>query len=46
MAEIWDEQRLIAGGFRRVYAEFEWYDGPRAGLADVDGRPAALLPGP
>ncbi|MFF4424057.1 hypothetical protein ACFY04_25295 [Streptomyces sp. NPDC001549] len=39
MAETWDEQRLIAGGFRRAYAEFEWYDGPRAGLADVDGRP-------
>ncbi|WP_405594401.1 hypothetical protein OG741_01840 [Streptomyces sp. NBC_01410] len=36
MAQIWDEQQLIADGFERVYVELEWYDGPRAGLADVD----------
>ncbi|APU40424.1 hypothetical protein [Streptomyces sp. TN58] len=39
MAETWDEQQLTADGFERVYAELEWYDGPRAGLADVDGTP-------
>ncbi|MBS2534446.1 hypothetical protein KGQ20_16870 [Catenulispora sp. NF23] len=39
MAETWDEARLIADGFERVYVELEWYDGPRAGLADVDGVP-------
>ncbi|MFF5336076.1 hypothetical protein [Streptomyces sp. NPDC013181] len=39
MAEIWGEQQLIADGFKRVYAELEWYDGPRAGLADIDGKP-------
>lgn len=39
MAEIRDEEQLIARGFRRAYAELERYDGPRAGLADVDGSP-------
>ncbi|MFF3675522.1 hypothetical protein ACFYYS_16185 [Streptomyces sp. NPDC002120] len=39
MAETWDEEQLIADGFQRVYAEPDWHDGPRAGLADVDGRP-------
>lgn len=39
MAETWDEEQLIADGFERVYVELEWYDGPRAGLADVDGKP-------
>ncbi|WP_326587134.1 hypothetical protein [Streptomyces sp. NBC_01294] len=39
MAGTWDEERLIADGFRRVYAELDWHDGPRAGLADIDGRP-------
>ncbi|MFJ4988586.1 hypothetical protein ACIP9H_32895 [Streptomyces sp. NPDC088732] len=43
MAETWDEAQLIADGFERVYAESEWYDGPRAGLADVDGRPHYFL---
>lgn len=38
MAGTWDEERLIADGFERVYVELEWYDGPRAGLADVDGK--------
>ncbi|MER6675140.1 hypothetical protein [Streptomyces sp. NPDC000983] len=39
MVETWDEERLIADGFSRVYAELDWYDGPRAGLADIDGSP-------
>lgn len=39
MAEIWDGQRLIAAGFERAYVELEWYDGPRKGLADIDGVP-------
>ncbi|MFG2006038.1 hypothetical protein ACGFNU_43500 [Spirillospora sp. NPDC048911] len=38
MAETWDEDRLIADGFGRVVVELDWYDGPRAGLAEVDGR--------
>lgn len=37
MAETWDEQQLIADGFERVYAELEWYDGPRKGLAVING---------
>ncbi|MFJ4649354.1 hypothetical protein ACIP6Q_38460 [Streptomyces bobili] len=39
MAETWDEAQLIADGFERVYAELEWYDGPRVGLADIGGKP-------
>jgi hypothetical protein len=39
VAETWDEAQLIADGFERVHVESEWYDGPRAGLADVDGKP-------
>jgi hypothetical protein len=27
------------GPFERVYVENEWYDGPRAGLADIHGAP-------
>ncbi|MFD5879193.1 hypothetical protein NRK68_27800 [Streptomyces yangpuensis] len=34
-----DEEQLIAQGFRRVYAEPDCYDGPRAGPADVHGSP-------
>jgi hypothetical protein len=26
-------------GFERVHVELDWYDGPRGGLADVDGLP-------
>jgi hypothetical protein len=26
-------------GFERVYVELEWYDGPRAGIADIHGVP-------
>ncbi len=37
MAEIWDEEQLIADGFERVHVELDWYDGPRAGMADIDG---------
>ncbi|MEU3616314.1 hypothetical protein ABZ725_28915 [Streptomyces sp. NPDC006872] len=37
MAEIWDVQRLIAEGLGPVYVEPEWYDGPRGGLAGIDG---------
>jgi hypothetical protein len=39
VAETWGEAQLIADGFERVYVELEWYGGPRAGLADVDGKP-------
>ncbi|QNP66157.1 hypothetical protein [Streptomyces genisteinicus] len=39
MAETWDGDRLAADGFERVHVELEWYDGPRAGLADIGGRP-------
>lgn len=39
MAEIWDEEQLVTDGFERVYAELDWYDGPREGLADLSGVP-------
>ncbi|MGH1554534.1 hypothetical protein ACRAWF_29220 [Streptomyces sp. L7] len=39
MAETWDEAQLITDGFERVIVELEWYDGPRVGLADIDGKP-------
>ncbi|MEV8406042.1 hypothetical protein AB0R12_09555 [Streptomyces niveus] len=39
MGETWNEEQLITDGFERVYAELEWYDGPRVGLADVNGKP-------
>jgi hypothetical protein len=26
-------------GFERVHIELDWYDGPRSGLADIDGEP-------
>ena len=29
----------VYGAPERVYVELEWYDGPRAGVADVDGEP-------
>lgn len=31
--------QLIADDFERVHVQLEWYDGPRAGVADVDGEP-------
>ncbi|MFC5188028.1 hypothetical protein [Actinomadura harenae] len=37
MAETWGEDRLIADGFGRVLVELDWYDGLRAGLAEIDG---------
>ncbi|MFE9848561.1 hypothetical protein ACFYPN_07075 [Streptomyces sp. NPDC005576] len=36
------EEQLIADGFKRVYVGSEWYDAPRVGLADVDGKPYYL----
>lgn len=39
MAEIWDEAQLIADGFERAHVELDWYDGPRVGVADIDGQP-------
>lgn len=39
MAGTWDEAQLIADGFERVHVELDWHDGPRAGLADVGGKP-------
>ncbi|MFF0478716.1 hypothetical protein [Streptomyces sp. NPDC004284] len=39
MAETWDEAQLITDGFGRVIVELEWYDGPRVGLVDIDGKP-------
>ncbi|MFF0765059.1 hypothetical protein ACFYWH_34350 [Streptomyces sp. NPDC003737] len=39
MAEVWGERQLITDGFERVYVELEWYDGPRKGLAVIDGVP-------
>ncbi|MFD8076822.1 hypothetical protein ACFV3E_29685 [Streptomyces sp. NPDC059718] len=39
VAETWDEQQLIADGFERTHVDLEWYDGPRKGLADIDGLP-------
>ncbi|MZD16846.1 hypothetical protein [Streptomyces bottropensis] len=43
MAEIWDEQQLVADGFERVHVELAWYDGPREGIADVGGVPHYFL---
>jgi hypothetical protein len=43
VAETWDEQQLIADGFERVHAELAWYDGPREGIADVEGVPHYFL---
>ncbi|MEV6073327.1 hypothetical protein AB0L82_42850 [Nocardia sp. NPDC052001] len=34
-----NEADLIADRFERIYIESDRYDGPRAGVADVDGRP-------
>lgn len=39
MGEIWDEGQLVADGFGHVHAELDWHDGPRGGLADIDGVP-------
>lgn len=34
-----NEANLVADGFERIYVESARYDGPRAGVADVNGRP-------
>ncbi|MFD8597976.1 hypothetical protein ACFV1L_23510 [Kitasatospora sp. NPDC059646] len=39
MADTWDTDRLIADGFEYAVVEHEWCDGPRAGLAPVEGVP-------
>ncbi|TCC34667.1 hypothetical protein [Kribbella sindirgiensis] len=39
MAETWDRAQLIADGFQQVYVELDWWDGPRAGMVDLDGVP-------
>lgn len=39
MAETWERPQLIADGFQHVYVELEWWDGPRAGIVDIDGVP-------
>ncbi|MFG2911262.1 hypothetical protein ACGF13_40245 [Kitasatospora sp. NPDC048286] len=39
MAEVWDERQLAADGFEHVYAELDWYDGPRSGLVGIGGVP-------
>ncbi|GAA1000669.1 hypothetical protein GCM10009555_104030 [Acrocarpospora macrocephala] len=33
-----DEEDLLRDGFERVHIELDWWDGPREGLADVDGK--------
>ncbi|MFB7666393.1 hypothetical protein ACFC1R_20970 [Kitasatospora sp. NPDC056138] len=43
MAETRDEQQPAADGFERVHVELAWYDGPREGIADVDGVPHYFL---
>jgi hypothetical protein len=39
VAEVWERARLIADGYLQVSVELERYDGPRAGLVDIDGAP-------
>ncbi|MEV4263611.1 hypothetical protein [Kribbella sp. NPDC049584] len=39
MAEGWDRADLVADGFTHVYVELEWWDGPRAGIVDIDDAP-------
>ncbi len=41
MAEFVQDS-LIRAGFERVRTELEWYDGSRAGVADVGGVPPRL----
>ncbi|MET8982272.1 hypothetical protein ABZX85_42490 [Streptomyces sp. NPDC004539] len=38
-SKTWDEAQLITDGFGRVIVELDWYDGPRVGLVDIDGKP-------
>jgi hypothetical protein len=39
MAEPAGDDYRAHDGFERVHVELDWYDGPRSGLADVDGIP-------
>jgi hypothetical protein len=39
MREHEAEPEPAEDGFEHVYVELDWYDGPRAGLADVNGVP-------
>ena len=39
MTVPWKAQQLIADGFERAYTVLDWYDGPRKGLAVIDGVP-------
>jgi hypothetical protein len=35
----WDARQSAADGCHPVVVELDWYDGPRAGLVDIDGEP-------
>lgn len=37
MVDSAEEDRQKQAGFERVHVELDWYDGPRGGLADVEG---------
>jgi hypothetical protein len=39
MTDRVEEDRLAEVGFEPVYIVLDWYDGPQAGLANVDGAP-------
>lgn len=39
MADPGEREALIRAGHDRVHVETDWYDGPRSGVADVEGIP-------
>lgn len=39
MTENSERLMLVRAGFERVHVEHDWYDGPRRGIADVQGTP-------
>ncbi|MGW6979164.1 hypothetical protein ACWGE1_06905 [Streptomyces sp. NPDC054932] len=39
MMENSERLKLVRAGFERVHVEHHWYDGPREGIADVQGAP-------
>ncbi|MEU2495022.1 hypothetical protein [Streptomyces sp. NPDC007883] len=39
MVENSNRLMLVRAGFERVHVELHWYDGPRKGIADVQGSP-------
>ncbi|MEU7606530.1 hypothetical protein AB0B78_14170 [Streptomyces sp. NPDC040724] len=39
MIENSERLMLVRAGFERVHVELHWYDGPRKGIADVQGTP-------